>query len=92
MNFGQALEAMKLGSKVTRVDWNRGRNISLEIQFPDINSKMTKPYIYMNKDDDKFPCDLSCESLLADDWQIILDDVEESYLNHEPKEDYGNDS
>jgi hypothetical protein len=72
MNFGEALGAMKLGSKVTREDWCRGRNISIEIQVPDMNSKMTKPYIYMNKDEDRFPCDLSCESLLAEDWKIVL--------------------
>jgi hypothetical protein len=71
MNFGQALALMKDGFKVTRKDWKRGRNISLEIQFPDKYSKMTKPYIYMNKDEDKFPCDLSCESLLAEDWEIV---------------------
>lgn len=71
MNFGEALEAMKSGLKVTRKDWNRGRNIYLQIQFPDEHSKMTKPYIYMTKDNDRFPCDLSCESLLAEDWEVV---------------------
>jgi hypothetical protein len=71
MNFSQALEVLKSGSKVTRTDWKRGRNISLEIQVPDKHSKMTKPYIFMNKGDDRFPCDLSCESILADDWEEI---------------------
>lgn len=71
MDFGQALVLLKAGKKVTREDWNRGRNIYLEIQFPDENSKMTKPYIYMTKDGDRFPCDLSCESLLAYDWLLV---------------------
>lgn len=71
MNFSEALDALKDGHKVTRKDWKRGRNIYLEIQRPDKHSKMTKPYIYMNKDDDKFPCDLSCESILADDWEVV---------------------
>jgi hypothetical protein len=68
MNFGQALDLLKNGKKVTRKDWNRGRDISLELQVPDAHSKMTKPYIFMNKDNDRFPCDLSCESILAEDW------------------------
>lgn len=67
MNFGKALDELNAGKRVTRIGWNNSK-ISIELQMPDANSKMTKPYIYMNKYDDKFPCDLSCESILADDW------------------------
>ena len=70
MTFGLALEAMNKGMKVSRKGWNN-IDISLEVQIPDENSKMTKPYIYMNKGNDKFPCDLSCESILAEDWFVI---------------------
>ena len=40
------------------------------LQRPDENSKMTKPYLYMTKNEgsDVFPLDLSCESVLAEDW------------------------
>lgn len=69
MNFGKALEELKEGKKVTREAW--GTVVSIEAQFPDENSKMTKPYIYMNKGKDKFPCDLSCESIFAEDWVIV---------------------
>lgn len=67
MNFGQALEILKKGGKVTRCGWNNP-NIWLELQIPDEHSKMTLPYIYMVKNESKFPCDLSCESILAEDW------------------------
>jgi len=70
MNFGQALEALKDGKKVTRTGF-KNPNISIELQVPDEHSKMTKPYLYMNKYDDKFPLDLSCESVLAEDWEVV---------------------
>lgn len=47
MNFGQAIEAMEAGSKVARAGWN-GKGLSVELQVPDENSKMTLPYIFMN--------------------------------------------
>lgn len=68
--FGMALEALKRGDKVTRTGWNNS-TIWLELQRPDANSKMTEPYIYMVKGEKKFPCDLSCESIMAEDWIIV---------------------
>lgn len=67
MKFGQALELLKQGKKVTRTGWNR-REFWIEAQFPDENSKMTMPYLYMVKFNQKFPTDLSCESIMAEDW------------------------
>ena len=68
MDFGWALEEMKTNSKVTRKGWNNP-HISVALQRPDENSKMTKPYIYMEKAGEVFPVDLSCESILATDWE-----------------------
>ncbi len=68
--FDSALLALKSGYKLTREGWNNP-NIWLELQVPDKNSKMTLPYIFMVKGENKFPCDLSCESLLAEDWTVI---------------------
>ena len=70
LTFGLAIEAMKQGSEVTRSGWNN-TNISLKIQFPDKDSKMTEPYIYMLKYDKLFPVEVSCESMLAEDWVIV---------------------
>lgn len=70
LNFGMALVFLREGKKLTRAGWNNA-NIWLELQVPDANSKMTLPYIYMVKLADKFPCDLSCESILANDWMIV---------------------
>jgi hypothetical protein len=76
LDFGQALDALKSGSKVSRKGWGPeagwpNPHVSLELQNPDEHSKMTLPYLYMNKGKDKFPCDLSCESIMAIDWYIV---------------------
>jgi len=76
MNFGQALDALKSGSKVERSGWN-GKGLWLELQTPDENSKMTLPYIYINYPNDakttpgaKVPWLASQTDMLSDDWSI----------------------
>ena len=46
MNFGEAIEALKMGKCVARKGWN-GKGIYLKLQRPDEHSKMTLPYIYI---------------------------------------------
>ncbi|MDX9787943.1 MAG: DUF2829 domain-containing protein [Desulfobacterales bacterium] len=80
MSFGLAIEAMKKGHKVMRKGWN-GKGIFCAIQFPDIHSKMTHPYIYINTtglqttnpDAPKnlVPWLASQTDMLSDDWQIV---------------------
>lgn len=75
MDFSEALKLMKEGKVVTRSGWNNP-NISVAVQFPDEHSANTKPYLYMMKSKegektDRFPLDLSCESLFAEDWVIV---------------------
>jgi len=69
--FGVALEAAKDGKTITREGWY-SFDVKVRAQFPDEHSKMTKPYLYMIKREERFPLDLSCESIFAEDW-IILD-------------------
>lgn len=81
MNFGQALESLKLGSKVARSGWN-GKGIFIKLQRPDEHSKMTHPYIYIDttglqSDNPHAPRSLvpwlaSQTDMLADDWDILL--------------------
>jgi hypothetical protein len=74
MNFGQAIEALKQGGKVSRSGWN-GSGLWLELQRPDANSKMTLPYIYINYPDDakttpnaRVPWLASQTDMLSNDW------------------------
>ena len=81
MNFGQALEDLKIGAKVARKGWN-GKGIFIELQVPDEFSKMTHPYIFIdttglqteNLDAPKsrVPWLASQTDLLSEDWVIVL--------------------
>jgi hypothetical protein len=71
MNFGQAIEALKAGKKVSRSGWN-GKGMWLALQTPDAHSKMSLPYIYMSTVDGKLvPWLASQTDVLAEDWGIV---------------------
>lgn len=71
MNMGDAIAAMKHGSKVTRTGWN-GPGQFLKQQNPDENSFMTLPYIYITTvQGDRVPWLASQTDLLATDWTIV---------------------
>ena len=82
MNFGEALEHLKQGDsgeyQVTKKGWYGSHaNPLVKLQKPDENSKMTEPYLYMEKTGAsgrsmRFPLDLSCESILSEDWMIVI--------------------
>lgn len=73
MNFGQAIESLKLGSKVAREGWN-GKGMWLNLQVPDEHSKMTLPYIYMfTADKQQVPWLASQTDMLSEDWVIVLE-------------------
>lgn len=77
MNFGLAIEELKLGRKCARQGWN-GRGIFIKLQRPDSQSKMTHPYIYIDTtglqtDNPYAPKDLvpwlaSQTDMLSEDW------------------------
>lgn len=83
MNFGKALEHLKLGYRAKRKGWN-GKGIYIELQVPDEHSKMTQPYIYIvttglmtnNPDAPKgvVPWFASQTDMLAEDWVIFPED------------------
>mgnify|MGYP003515084937 CR=1 FL=1 len=81
-SYSVALYLLKNGFKVSRKGWGwKGTSVYLKIQFPDENSKMTEPYVFMYKQmfDDKgnniktkvFPVPVSDESILSNDWFLI---------------------
>lgn len=71
-DFSQALLEVKEGKKISRLQFRD--TCYIMAQFPDVNSKMTKPYLYMIKGDQKFPLDLSCESIFAEDWFVYSEE------------------
>ncbi|PSK96691.1 uncharacterized protein DUF2829 [Haloactinopolyspora alba] len=71
MDFGEALDALRAGQKVSREGWN-GRGMWLALQVPDEHSKMRRPYIYMRPVDGDFvPWVASQSDLLANDWLVV---------------------
>jgi len=75
VNFGQALDSLKLGQRVARSGWN-GKGMWLRIQTPDANSKMTLPYIYIEypvyPNGSRVPWLASQTDILSEDWVIVL--------------------
>lgn len=68
LTFGQAIEALKERKRVARQGWN-GKNMWLELQVPDRNSKMTLPYIFMfTADQNRVPWLASQTDMLSEDW------------------------
>ena len=70
MDIGQAVRRLKSGDKLAREGWN-GKNMYVELQMPDEDSKMTLPYVFMfTSKGDLVPWLCSQTDLLADDWEI----------------------
>ena len=77
MDFSLALALLRQGHSVRRDGWH-GKDQNLHLQEPDLHSKMTMPYIYL-----EFPAGLDRDSrgrvpwvatqtdLLANDWVIV---------------------
>ena len=69
--IGWAVKELCNGERVARSGWN-GKGMYLELQVPDINSKMTLPYVYMfTATGDLVPWLCSQTDLLATDWEIV---------------------
>lgn len=79
-DFGWALNALRKGKAVARKGWN-GKGIYIKLQTPDVNSKMTLPYIYIvtnglvtdnpNAPKGTVPWLASQTDMLAEDWEVV---------------------
>jgi hypothetical protein len=68
--IGWAVKELWNKQRVCRSGWN-GKNMYLELQIPDANSKMSLPYVYMKTaQGDLVPWLCSQTDLLATDWEI----------------------
>lgn len=69
MDFSAALLTLKNNGKVYRDGWN-GKGLWLEMQVPDVHSKMTMPYLYLNyPSGGRVPWVASQTDVFAEDWQ-----------------------
>lgn len=77
MTFGLALDALKLGFKLSRAGWN-GKGLWLQLHTPTESSLMTLPFIFMCYPDDakttpgaRVPWLASQTDMLAEDWTVV---------------------
>lgn len=71
--FGEALRLLERGRHVTRLGWN-GNGQFLTLQRPDLNSKMTRPYIYITTvDGGRVPWLASQSDMLGNDWREVVE-------------------
>lgn len=82
--FSWALRELKIGNGITRKGWN-GKGLYVELQKPDANSKMTRPYLYLVSPpgsssqfgdptvtpEHRVPWVPSQTDLLANDWESL---------------------
>lgn len=70
-SFSYALNWLKQGKRAAREGWN-GKGMWIELQNPDLYSKMTLSYIFMSTvGGHKVPWLANQTDLLSDDWVIV---------------------
>lgn len=72
-DFQYALTHAKEGRKVAREGWN-GKGLFVEAQFPDENSKMGNPYLFIDAralGGERNPWVPSQTDLFAEDWHLV---------------------
>ena len=71
-DFGEALKMLKEGKRMCRKGWN-GKGMYIEVQFPNENSKMTQPYIFIKTaDGNKIPWVISQADVFAEDYILYV--------------------
>lgn len=69
MTFGLALEAMKKGKGARLPRWKP--DVVIRAQYPDKNSKMTAPYLYVESKYGRVPWKETMIELFSDEWEIV---------------------
>lgn len=71
MIFEEALILLKEGYKLRRSGWN-GKNQWIAAQQPQINSRMTQPFLYIkNEQGGTVPWAASQGDIFANDWEAL---------------------
>lgn len=71
LNFSEALTVLLRGGRVSREGWN-GAGMWIQLQIPDEDSEMKRPYLYMSPIDGQLvPWVASQTDILAEDWLVL---------------------
>lgn len=69
MTFGAAFEEVKKGKGMRLPKWSP--DVVIRVQYPDENSKMTHPYLYVESRFGRVPWKETMVELFAEDWQVV---------------------
>ena len=69
MNFGQAFEEAKKGKSMRLPNWQD--DVLIKVQYPDKDSKMTAPYLYVESRFGKVPWKETMIELFSENWIVI---------------------
>ena len=69
MNFGEAFEQVKEGKSMRLPQWKH--DVLIKAQYPDENSKMTAPYLYVESRYGKVPWKETMIELFSEDWLVV---------------------
>ena len=68
MNFGEAFEQVKDGKAMRLPHWKP--DVSIKAQYPDNNSKMTAPYLYVESLFGNVPWKETMVELFSVNWEV----------------------
>ena len=68
MVFGQAFECAKKGGSFRLPTWPE--DVKIKAQYPDENSKMTAPYLYVESRFGRVPWKETMIELFSEDWEV----------------------
>jgi hypothetical protein len=69
MNFGDAFEQVKKGKGMRLPQWSS--DVVIKAQYPDYDSKMTAPYLYVESRYGAVPWKETMIELFSEDWVIV---------------------
>ncbi|HDZ25492.1 hypothetical protein LCGC14_0642960 [marine sediment metagenome] len=69
MNFGDAFEQVKRGKGMRLPYWKA--DVVIRAQYPDKNSKMTHPYLYVTSILGLVPWKETMVELFSDKWDVV---------------------
>ncbi|MEG1662547.1 MAG: hypothetical protein RR338_01025 [Clostridia bacterium] len=69
MTFGAALEEVKKGKGMRLPQWKE--DVVIRAQYPDENSKMTAPYLYVESRFGRVPWKETMIELFSDKWEVV---------------------
>lgn len=69
MNFGDAFEQVKNGMAMRLPHWSD--DVKIKARFPDVNSKMTAPYLFVESKFGLVPWKETMIELFSEEWEVI---------------------